>query len=371
MRTQRLPHVVVIGGFLGAGKTTAIQRFARHLTDQGIRVALITNDQGHHLVDTALLSSCGYDTREVVGGCFCCRFDALLDAASYLTSDVGPEVLVAEAVGSCTDLAATVTYPLQRLFGDRYTVAPLSVLVDPVRARRTFGLEDGDRFSPDVEYIYMKQLEEADRIVMTKCDLLSDDAINELGHTLASRYPQAQVMAVSSRDGLHMDEWFHDLLFGTQQARGTMEVDYERYASGEAELGWLNATLRATATQLFDGNAVLYELTEAVHRGLRESGLAVGHLKASLQALDGSEGGVASINSVRSDAPPELGLRLERGVQDARILVNVRAQGSPEQLKLLLEQAVATGIDRDVHWTMEEVEAFRPAAPRPTHRVPG
>ena len=51
---------IMIGGFLGAGKTTAVCKLARHLTEQGLRVGLITNDQGNQLVDTAMLASNGF-----------------------------------------------------------------------------------------------------------------------------------------------------------------------------------------------------------------------------------------------------------------------------------------------------------------------
>ena len=44
---------LIIGGFVGAGKTTAIRKIARHLADRGLRVGLITNDQSHGLADTA------------------------------------------------------------------------------------------------------------------------------------------------------------------------------------------------------------------------------------------------------------------------------------------------------------------------------
>lgn len=369
MSTSNRPHLIVIGGFLGAGKTSALQRFAAYLTEQGIRVALITNDQGSNLVDTALLRSCGYDTREVAGGCFCCRFDALIDAASYLTSDVGPDVLVAEAVGSCTDLAATVTYPMRQLFADRFTLAPLSVLVDPIRARRSFGLDSGDRFSDDVEYIYRKQLEEADIIVMTKADLLPDDAINELGNTLSERYPDARVIAVSSRDGLHLDAWFQQLLYGEQRARGTMDVDYDRYAAGEARLGWLNATLRAVAERPFDGDRVLYELTASVHQALVSAGVTVGHLKASLYPGDAEHGPVASVNLVRNDFVPEVGQRLQRQVSEARVLLNLRAEGAPDELTRLVRASLVSFEDSGVYWTIDDVDAFSPSPPRPTYRV--
>ena len=82
-------------------------------------------------------------------------------------------MFLAEPVGSCTDLRATVQYPLRRIYGDNYRVAPLSVLVDPIRAARMLGLESGQGFSPKVHYIYDKQLEEADVIVINKTDLLS------------------------------------------------------------------------------------------------------------------------------------------------------------------------------------------------------
>ena len=44
----------MIGGFLGAGKTTSVAALAQHLTDAGRTVGLITNDQGRELVDTAM-----------------------------------------------------------------------------------------------------------------------------------------------------------------------------------------------------------------------------------------------------------------------------------------------------------------------------
>ena len=71
----------MIGGFLGAGKTTAILQIAKKLRDQGLRVGLITNDQSYGLVDTAMLGSHGFAVEEITGGCFCCRFNSLVAAA--------------------------------------------------------------------------------------------------------------------------------------------------------------------------------------------------------------------------------------------------------------------------------------------------
>src|SRR5262245_29559207 len=244
---------VMVGGFLGAGKTTALLRLAEHFTARGRRVGLITNDQSHGLVDTTIVAAKGYPVQEITGGCFCCRFNSLTDAANQLTREAQPDVFLAEPVGSCTDLRATVQYPLRRLYGDNYRVAPLSVLVDPTRAARILGLESGRNFSAKVLYVYEKQLEEADVIVINKSDLLDEVRRHALENALAGRFSRAEIVAVSSRTGENLDAWF-GRLSSTTTARRAMDVDYDIYAEGEALLGWLNATYGVSSANPFDGN---------------------------------------------------------------------------------------------------------------------
>ena len=65
---------IMLGGFLGAGKTTTIARLARHYQKQGKRIGIVTNDQATDLVDTNSLRSQGFEVGEVPGSCFCCIF---------------------------------------------------------------------------------------------------------------------------------------------------------------------------------------------------------------------------------------------------------------------------------------------------------
>src|SRR4026208_2341732 len=97
---------IMIGGFLGPGTTTAVGKLAQKLSKQGRRVGLITNDQGRNLVDTTMLRSQGFATEEIPGGCFCCRFNSLVEASKNLADKTRPDVFIAEPVGSCTDLVA-------------------------------------------------------------------------------------------------------------------------------------------------------------------------------------------------------------------------------------------------------------------------
>ncbi|MGD0625954.1 MAG: sugar phosphate nucleotidyltransferase [Thermodesulfobacteriota bacterium] len=170
------------------------------------------------------------------------------------------ENVIAEPVGSCTDLVATVSYPLRRLYGEEFTVAPVSVLVDPVRALRVFGLERGGSFSEKVIYVYLKQLEEADLIVLNKCDLLEPGRLASLRQAIAARFPHRQTLAVSARDGTNLEAWFARLTSQEQAAGTAMEVDYQTYAQGEALLGWLNGTAQLAAETAFEADQFLRQI---------------------------------------------------------------------------------------------------------------
>jgi G3E family GTPase len=359
---------IMIGGFLGAGKTTAVGALADRLTRQGLRVGLITNDQGSELVDTATLRAKGFATEEIPGGCFCCRFNSLVDAAERLDEASSPDVFIAEPVGSCTDLVATVTYPLRRIYGDRYSIAPLSVLADPVRAERVLGLAEGGKFSEKVRYIYRKQLEEADIIVIAKSDLLDDVRRERLLERLASEFPHARVLAASVREGTGVDAWFSALADAEQEGRDAMEVDYEIYAEGEALLGWLNATVQLTGDTPFDSETVLLALARSIHAQL--AGAEIAHLKMTLNPTGGL-GDIAVINLVRSDFVPELGLRLDAPVTGGQLIINLRAEAAPERLRDAVRESVETLVTQcpGVRAQLDHLEFFRPGKPQPTHRI--
>ena len=363
---------IMIGGFLGAGKTTAVGKLAARLTGQGLRVGLITNDQGRNLVDTAMLRSQGFATEEIPGGCFCCRFNSLVEAAHKLTEQSRPEVFIAEPVGSCTDLVATVTYPLRRLYGQDFTVAPVSVLVDPTRALRVFGLEEGGSFSEKVLYIYNKQLEEADLVVIGKCDLLDPARLESLRAAIEARFPGKEVLAVSPRDGINLDAWFGKIASEEQAAGKAMAVDYTIYADGEALLGWLNCTVLLSAKEAFDGDRFLKELAGEVQTRLRAEGAEVAHLKMTLSP-EGGLGGIGVVNLVRNDFVPELSMSLEAPVERGQIIINLRAEAAPALLGRVVRQSVeaaASGV-ATLEAQLDHLEHFRPGKPTPTHRFEG
>jgi Ni2+-binding GTPase involved in maturation of urease and hydrogenase len=361
---------IMIGGFLGAGKTTAVGKLAKRLTESGLRVGLITNDQGRNLVDTAMLRSQGFATEEIPGGCFCCRFNSLVDAATKLTEQSRPDVFIAEPVGSCTDLVATVTYPLRRLYGDNFTVAPVSVLVDPIRARRVFGLEKGGSFSEKVLYIYNKQIEEADLVVIGKSDLLDEASLESLGRAIEAKFPGKEILVVSSRNGSNLDGWFARLTGGEQAAGQAMEVDYQVYADGEALLGWLNCTVQLASKNAFDADTFLKRVAGEVQKRLQDRKAEVAHLKMTLSPDGGLFGEIAVVNLVRNDFVPELSLHLESPVTGGQLIVNLRAEAAPDVLDATVHEALSASAAAfpGLTTTLEHLEHFRPGKPSPTHR---
>ena len=236
---------VLIGGFFGAGKTTLIGELARRYLAAGKRVGIITNDQAADLVDTYNLRSQGFDVGEVAGACFCCSFDDLVATADGLSESEAPDVLLAEPVGSCTDLVATVVLPLQQLLGDRFELAPFGVLLKPSHGRRILsrGAENPlSGFSPQAEYIFRKQLEESDYLMIGRSDQLSDDDVQSLTQSLSEVAEGVPVIAVSPKTGNGVDQVLGYIESPMIAGRRLLEIDYDIYAAGEAELGWVNLT---------------------------------------------------------------------------------------------------------------------------------
>jgi Ni2+-binding GTPase involved in maturation of urease and hydrogenase len=356
----------MIGGFLGAGKTTALLRAAERLTARGLRVGLITNDQSGGLVDTALARARDLPVAEIAGGCFCCRFTSLVDAAAGLDRDAHPDVFLAEPVGSCTDLQATVNEPLRHMYGDRYRIAPLSVLIDPARALRVLGIEAGQSFSPKVLYVYRKQLEEAEVLAINKIDAVSPERVRALRDALTVSFPSARVVEISARSGQGFDDWLSGVVDDDGAGRA-IEIDYDTYAEGEARLGWLNCTARVSGGDV-DGDELLLDLARSIRRSLDAQGAEIAHLKMTLTPDAG--GGIAAVNVVGTDAEPDLAFALDAVIDAGELTLNLRAEADPERLERIVREALSSaGARVSASIVPAHLERFRPARPVPTHRM--
>jgi G3E family GTPase len=357
-------RLIPVGGFLGSGKTTLLQRASERFGGEGKRVALITNDQAPNLVDTELLRRQGFAVGEVSGGCFCCRFDQLAASIESLADSEGPEIILAEPVGSCTDLSATVIRPLKQLYSKTVEVAPFSVLVDPVRLIEAFGGGEPRSLVDSVYYIVRKQLEEADAIVINKADLLSSEEAGRLAALAKQEFPGTPVIALSARTGWGFDSWLALVAEGKTAGERIVEVDYDVYAEGEAVLGWLNAHVKLEVATVGDWKALSTDLLRRMQEALTTSSSETAHVKVFLWTADGCVSG----NFTRSGETPWVSGDVAGRSREAFLLVNARAQLSPELLRANFEASLrgCSGTAFVPH--ILSLECFKPARPVPTHR---
>jgi Ni2+-binding GTPase involved in maturation of urease and hydrogenase len=357
---------LMLGGFLGAGKTTTIARLARHYQSQGHKVGIVTNDQATDLVDTNSLRAQGFDVGEVPGACFCCNFNKLTETVGELKESARPDIVLAEPVGSCTDLVATVVRPLQQLFSATFDVAPYAVLLKPSHGSRILRGEAKGGFSPQAAYIFKKQLEEADLIVINRIDELSADEAEVLAGLLATQYPGTPVLRMSAKTGAGFDALVELVSQRGQFGRRVMDVDYDTYAIGEAELGWLNMSLSVSARQPLALDELLLDIISRLQDSLATIDAETAHLKA----IGMADGAYGVANLVSSFSPPELSLPSRAQVKEAQLVVNARVATAPETLTEHVRQAVIKACAiRAATPTFQQTQSFRPGRPVPTHRI--
>ncbi|HZQ53678.1 MAG TPA: GTP-binding protein [Bryobacteraceae bacterium] len=343
------PWLIVIGGFLGAGKTTLILQAARVLCSRGLRVAAILNDQGGGLVDTGQVRRHGIPAGEVAGACFCCRFSDLLDRAAELRK-AEPDVIFAEPVGSCTDLSATILQPLKRDFRDQYRIAPFTVLVDPEQAER-FTTTESDT---ELGFLFQQQIAEADIVAFTKI---------ESGRNFAA-LPVPEVRYLSGITGQGVASWLNELFSGSITAGSKLlDIDYQRYAEAEAALGWLNWTATLQLSNPLGAAELVGPFVDTLLSALETEGARIAHLKV----LDETPGSYLKVAATGNTEQPHVEGDLTASPETLHeIRVNLRAVIEPGRLK----QVFARQMEQLPGSRSGEVlECFSPGAPKPERRL--
>ncbi len=185
---------------------------------------------------------------------------------------------------------------------------------------------------------------------------------------MSARFPQAEIVTVSARTGANLDDWF-GRLSAPLASRPAMDVDYDVYAEGEALLGWLNATFRVSASSPFDGNRFLQRLADDVRDRLADAGIEIAHFKMTLAPDTGND--LAVLNLVRTDGRSESPHRLAEELTDGELIVNLRAEGDPEQLNATALAGLEQVGPRDGHHRDGRAQRALPAGPAGAHAPDG
>ncbi|WP_303870307.1 GTP-binding protein [Acetobacterium wieringae] len=158
--------ILILGGFLGSGKTSVLLQLARYLVEQSTgdsptRVAIIENEIGQIGIDDKLLRSCGYTVTDIFSGCVCCSLNSdLISGIQEIRKETDPQWLVIEATG--------VAFPdkiAETLFKNLGLESRIITLVDAKRWQR---------IRIPLENLIIGQLNDAHLILLNKTDLVEE-----------------------------------------------------------------------------------------------------------------------------------------------------------------------------------------------------
>jgi len=356
-------NLYLINGFLGSGKTSAIANACRQLIDQKIKIAVVTNDQGEQQVDSAYLQSLSLRTGEISNGCFCCRFNVLKKTVEALQISEHPEIIFAESVGSCTDLVATVAKPFALNYHNVRIV--ISVFAD---AYFMHSIMKGTScfIEESVQYIYRKQLEEADVIVINKIDLLTEDELKCVKEIVETTYHGKKIICMSAYHEDDIHRWIQVLNeFHVPSHRNSLELDYNVYGAGEAMLAWFDQKISLHTHEPIAAKVALI-LTDAIHYKIQQAGYTIGHLKFLLSDNGWNKKISYTANGIKNNYD-EIKIH---SCNHLDVLINARVQTNPQ----LLQQIIAFAIEETMtsircRIVSHKFSSFRPGFPKPLHRI--
>ena len=181
----RIP-LVLVTGFLGAGKTTLVRRWLTDFPATGRRLGVVMNEFGAVPVDSLLVSRPDLPVQEVEGGCLCCAPDADLPRAiGTLARERGCDLIVIEPSG-LADPVATLDALTDPDVLERFELRGVLALLDAAAYARP----DTD----PAEWPLLKQhIRFADWLLLTKCDTAPAAAVARLDDSARALNPSAQV----------------------------------------------------------------------------------------------------------------------------------------------------------------------------------
>ena len=179
--------LTIVGGFLGAGKTSVLNHILRHAP--GTLIAVLVNDFGAVNIDARLIVAVEGETVSLANGCVCCtiREDLLSEVIRLFRRDPRPEHIVIETSGVSNPLVVAETFlsPGARRF---------------VEVRNVISVLDAElAMSDHAEYraLALDQIAVADLVVVNKTDLVAPRQLLTLRRHIEAISPRARIWETS------------------------------------------------------------------------------------------------------------------------------------------------------------------------------
>lgn len=333
---------MVVSGFLGAGKTTAMIALSRDIKRRGLgSPAVLANDLGAgNIVDAEFCAAAGVMTLPISGGCICYQHDNLVGKMRQLER-AGADVIFSDIPGCGIGAMDHVYLSLDE--EDEFELMPFMCIVDPERMRMVMPEQAGLNLPEEMRFLLDAQMAEADLIVLNKIDTVSEEDVNEIVSFIKSIYPKTPVMTMSAMKGYGVSD-VADYLLSNRSDAVHREIGYgsEEFIAAEEKMSWFNTRvyLQHREEEDIDFNQVITDIFEGIRDGLKRNNSNVPHLKMFAADSDEELTDFFKASMIGVDYDIVYDKKLDRQYTTLSLIINARCAADPVMMTEIVDDAV-------------------------------
>ncbi|MPW24399.1 cobalamin biosynthesis protein P47K [Alkalibaculum sp. M08DMB] len=182
--------ILILGGFLGSGKTSVVIQLAKYIVgdnpENTTKVVILENEIGEVSVDDKILINNGYEVANMFSGCVCCTMSGeLVIGLHKIIRDFNPELIIMEATG--------VAYPHNIKETIAQSMPDINCIITCVTDAKRW-----KRLIRPMEMLLKDQLNDADVILINKVDIVDETTLTEVENSVRTYNNNAQFFKISA-----------------------------------------------------------------------------------------------------------------------------------------------------------------------------
>lgn len=328
--------VIIIGGFLGSGKTTTLLKLGKYLNDKGEKIAIIVNEIGEIGVDGTTLDIEGVETREITNGCICCTLKIDMEQAlDSLAEEYGPDTVIIEPTGIAFPRQIKEEIELMKITDMEFS--PIINLID------------GSRFDLEIEQVpkFIKtQIEDADILGINKIDVATDEQVSKVKALLQHYNTDAKILEFSAKENTGNFEELIETIGGEGKQRDH-STKLNSIAESNVSSHAIEYAIEKNDLEIKKGHEMANGIVDSIHsQFIQLNPDFIGHIKMSMDLPET----FLKISLTSSTNKPEIEIFERENVANPKVralaaVTNIRQDEVVKILENTIEEMFAeTGI---------------------------